>query len=67
MHTFKFVQNSNVALGCEVLLDGQPLKCDGFKLIASPGEVTIFEPRILVKTVEIDVSALKLKEEIEEK
>lgn len=58
MHSFKFIQKCDVALGCECLLDGQPLKCESFKLIASTGNVTILEARLFVNNVEMEADEL---------
>lgn len=63
MHSFKFIQKDITALDCELQLDGKPLYCDSFKLIAVGGKVSILEARILLKDVIVNVGELVLKSE----
>lgn len=56
MHTFKFIQEGELATGCEILLDDRPLLCEEFKISAKAGHLTYLNAKIALSDVEIDIN-----------
>ena len=61
MHTFKFIQEGDTALGCTVLLDDRPLMCEEFELDAKVGEITYLTAKIALSEVDINIDGKILK------
>lgn len=64
MHSFKFVQPSDRALGCTALLDGRPLNCTSFTINVNVGQITELTFTIPVISADLDVAALDLNEAV---
>ena len=60
MHTFKFEQQGERSLGCKVLLDEMPLKCESFSLTAEVGQIPYLEVKILLSSLDVAVNEQRL-------